>query len=400
MNQSLATIEDIAPRTSKARAALMRRLIDIVSMPSSNLPPQDRSMASDILLELLFDAEMDDLRLCARRLADKVEAPRRLLRFLAASPLDVSQPLLELNNGIEESDLAHVACVATTEHRALIARRKSVGAMLSDVLIDFAEIPVIEALLRNREARLSDLGLDAILTLSRDSTELCPLLLARPELTPAHAMAMFWWADPQTRLGILNRHAAERVDLIERCSDVFAMMAEEGWSDAQARKALQLIERRQRNRAAIDKSEFVNLEHAVEAAAKSGMTSALAQEIGHLSGVKPITVAKILSDKGGEGVAVMCKATGLKPAYLKLLWKALRRSTESAEGEPDPRWRRTVYCYQVLTVARAQTVLRYWNWSLSTSFSPKSGMDEGEPGSAQSTLSAARRTARLVFGQG
>lgn len=400
MNQNLAAIEDIAPQPSRARSALLRRLIDIVALPSSNLPPQDRSMASDILLELLFDAEPAELQLCARRLADKVEAPRRLLRFLAASPIDIARSLLEDNSGIEESDLAHVACVATTEHRRCIARRKGIGAMLSDVLIDFAETAVLADLLNNPASRISDLGLDAILTLSRDNTELCPLLLKRPELTPAHAMAMFWWSDPQSRLVILNKHAAERLELIERCSDVFAIMAEEGWSDAQARKALQLIERRQRNRAAIDKSEFVNLEHAVETASKSGMTSLLAQEIGHLSGVKPITVAKIMSDRGGEGIAVMAKATGLKPAYLKLLWTALRRSAETETGQPDPRWRRVVYCYQVLTVAKAQTVLRYWNWSLSTSFSPRNGIDDAEPGSAQSTLSAARRTARLVFGQG
>ena len=41
------------PTTRRARMTLLRRLIDVVAMPSSRIPPQDRSMAGDILLEML-----------------------------------------------------------------------------------------------------------------------------------------------------------------------------------------------------------------------------------------------------------------------------------------------------------------------------------------------------------
>lgn len=356
-------------------------------------------MGSDILLELLFGASTEEVALCAQRLADKSEAPRRLLRFLAASPLEIARPILEENLGVEEPDLAHVAKVASREHRLLIAQRKNVGAMLADVLISFIEPDVIALLLRNKLAVLSDLGLDQVLEISREHNDLCALLIDRPELTPAHAMVLFWWSPAPVRRTILQRHAAERMDLIAVCGDVFAMMAEENWQDPYARKAMQLIERRQRNRGAIEKSEFVNLEHAVEVAAKSGMNAKLAQEIGYLCGVKPITIAKILSDKGGEGLAVLAKATGLKPAYLKLLWKALRRRLDTESGEPDPRFQRVIHCYQLLTVAKAQTVLRYWNWSLSSAYSPRSGVIEDEDVPEEGGFSAARKTAGLLFGR-
>lgn len=392
-------VEEQAPPIGRARRALLRRLIDVVALPSSRLPHQDRTMASDILMELLFNAPVEDLELCAQRLAEKSEAPRRLLRFLSAAPLSVSRLILEENTGVEESDLAHVARVATAEHREIIAQRKNVGAMLADTLIDFAEPQVVRALLRNRSSALSDTGLDALLELSRTHTELCPLLVNRPELSPGHAMVLFWWSDSETRRAILSRHAAERVELISVCSDVFAMMAEEGWKDPASRKALQLIERRQRNRAAIEKSDFVNLEHAIEMAEKSGMTSKVAQEIGYLAGVKPITIAKILSDKGGEGLAVLCKATGLKHAYLKLLWKALKRQVEREDGTPDLRFRMVLTCYDTLTVAKAQTVLRYWNWSLSSAYSPRTGVVEEAGSQDANNFSAARKTAGLLFGR-
>jgi uncharacterized protein (DUF2336 family) len=399
MSELATTLEDSGPVESRARTALLKRLIDVVALPSSRLPPQDRSMGSDILLELLFGASIEEVALCAERLADKTEAPRRLLRFLAASPLEVARVILEENLGVEEPDLAHVAEVASREHRLLIARRKNVGPMLADVLIGFGEPDVIAALLENKLAVLSDMGLDKVLEISREYNQLCELVLERPELTPAHAMVLFWWAPPDVRRSILQRHAAERVDLIAACSDIFPIMAEENWQDPYARKAMQLIERRQRNRGAIEKSEYVNLEHAVEVAAKSGMNAKLAQEIGFLSGIKPITIAKILSDKGGEGLAVLAKATGLKPAYLKLLWRALKRRTETEDGAPDERFRRVVHCYQILTVAKAQTVLRYWNWSLSSAYSPRSGVIEDGDVPRQGNFSAARKTAALLFGK-
>ncbi|MEO0816992.1 MAG: DUF2336 domain-containing protein [Pseudomonadota bacterium] len=399
MSDLATALEEGTAVDSPAHKALVKRLIDVIALPSSRLPPQDRSMGSDILLELLFGAPIDEVALCAQRLADKTEAPRRLLRFLAASPLEVARPILEDNLGVEEPDLAHVAQVASREHRLLIARRKNVGAMLADVLIGFAEPDVIAELLTNKLAVLSDLGLDQVLDISREHTDLCELLLDRPELTPAHAMVLFWWSPSPVRRTILQRHAADRMDLIAACADVFPMMAAENWQDPYARKAMQLIERRQRNRGAIEKSEFVNLEHAVEIAAKSGMNAKMAQEIGYLSGVKPITIAKILSDNGGEGLAVLAKATGMKPAYLKLLWNALKRRSKAEDGEMDPRFQRVVHCYQLLTVAKAQTVLRYWNWSLSSAYSPRSGVVDDEDVPEEGGFSAARKTADLLFGR-
>jgi len=222
-------------------------------------------------------------------------------------------------------------------------------------------------------------------------------------LRPSQAMAMFWWADGPTRADILNRQSASRAELIENCSDVFPMAAEEGWNDPVTRKTLQLIERRQRNRAAIEKSPFDSLEHAIETAAEKGMSPATAQEIGYLAGIKPVTVAKLLSDTGGEGLAVLCKATGLRRDYLHLLWNALKRPVENMEGRPHPLWENARNLFETLSVVKAQTALRYWNWSMSSSFSPRMGVANSTAGTPPpedeaGSFSTTKRTARLLFG--
>lgn len=389
------------PRTGPALDALLRRLLDVVAMPVSRLPSQDRQMAGDILLDVLFHVAERERIICANRLVPSRDAPRRVLRYLAQCAFPIARPLLEESEAFDACDLVEIAVSTTPEHRLAIARRRGVCVTVSACLAEHGEPHIVRELLSNRTAAFSEQTMDLLVARSRDDESLCALLIERIELKPSHAMAMFWWADGLVRRKILQRQAAERSEMISICSDVFELASDEQWADPVARKALQLIERRQRNRSAIERSPFESLEDAINAAASQGMTAQIAQEIGYLSGIKPVTAAKVLSDIGGEGLAVLCKATGLKRDFLQRLWIALRRPIEIGPGEVHPMFAIVAETYELLTVAKAQTVLRYWNWSLSSAYSPmalKQAREAGEPANEEASFSTAQRTARLVFG--
>ncbi|MEL6665854.1 MAG: DUF2336 domain-containing protein [Pseudomonadota bacterium] len=395
-------VEETPNETGHARKILLRRLIDYIALPGSQVAPQDRSMGGDILLDMLFHATEEERFLCSSRLSVMSEAPRRVLRYLAQCNLEIAQPLLEVSEAFDSSDLLEIVDHVSVEHRIMIAKRKRVPVAVSDQLARRGEISVVKALLGNKGAVLSETAVDVLVGRSRSEEGLVELLITRLELKPAQAMAMFWWSDRETRRIILQRHAADRSEMVGMCGDVFAIAAKEGWADPVARKTLQLIERRQRNRAAIERSPFDSLEHAIEAAAQSGMTPELVQEIGYLAGIKPVTSAKILSDTGADGIAVLCKATGLKKPSLRNFWLALKRPLEAEDGSVDKMFAHLEETYDLLSVAKAQTTLRYWNWSLSSAFSPSSSKDSNlasEQANDESTFSTARRTASLVFGK-
>lgn len=384
-----------------AQDALVRRLIDVVAMPGSRIPPQDRSMAGDILLDMLLHVTDRERGLCAARLAVCRDAPRRLLRYLAQCSFAVARPLLEESDAFDACDLVEIIENSTLEHRSAIARRRNLCVSVTACLAQVGEPQVVRELLANRNAVLAETTVDRLIALSREETSYCALLAERIELRSSHAMAMFWWAESATRRKVLTRHASDRTEMISLCRDVFEMAAAEGWSDPITRKALQLIERRQRNRAAIERSPYDSLEGAITTGATNGIDAELAQEIGYLAGIKPVTAAKVLSDAGGEGLAVLCKATGLKREYLRLLWTALRRPLELPTGEPNPAFTTVAETYEMLSVAKAQTTLRYWNWSLSSAFSPgalRQAQEIGIPANEEAEYSTSQRTARLVFG--
>ena len=181
---------------------------------------------------------------------------------------------------------------------------------------------------------------------------------------------MFWWSNEQDRRTILQRFAVSREVMQEVSEDIFAMAADEGWQDPVSRKALQFIERRQRNRGAIDKSPYDSLEHAITEIERQGMGRDSVAEIAYLSGIKPLTGAKILGDPGGEPVAILCKATGLDREYLTALWRSMKRPETLPDGSVHPTWERVQVTFEMLAVDRAQTVLRYWNWSLTSAMTP------------------------------
>ncbi|MEM7638726.1 MAG: DUF2336 domain-containing protein [Pseudomonadota bacterium] len=393
--------ENEAPESGQARKILLRRLIDYIALPGSQVAPQDRSMGGDILLDMLLHATDEERLLCSSRLAAMSEAPRRVLRYLAQCDLEIARPLLEVSEAFDSSDLLEIVDQVSTDHRFLIAGRKKVPIAVCDALSRRAEVKVVQELLRNKGAHFSETAMDILVGRSRKEGDLVSLLITRLELKPAQAMAMFWWSDRETRRMILQRHAADRAEMVGMCADVFAIAAKEGWSDPVARKTLQLIERRQRNRGAIEKSPYDSLEDAVQAAALEGMSPELVQEIGYLAGIKPVTSAKILSDHGGEGIAVLCKATGLKKPTLENFWRALKRPLVGEDGEMDAMYEFLLETYDLLTVAKAQTTLRYWNWSLSSSFAAAGKQASGlldDGANDESAFSTSRRTASLVFG--
>jgi uncharacterized protein (DUF2336 family) len=358
------------PPRRRARLALLKRLADVVSLPSSRVNAFERAVTADLLVEILRDAEFDDRARVARRIANLAEIPASLVRLILRDDLDIASELLTDSMALTDADLLDCVRSTTGAHRRLIAQRRGVSEVVSEALTAMGETLVVEALLRNDQARLSPFAIESIVAMSQTQAQLAPMLLRRRELRPSHAYILFWWTDADSRRQILQRFAVSREVLQEAAGDVFPMASAEGWKDELTRKALQFIERRQRNRAAIDRSPFNSLEEAI-IVAEDGLTRDVAEEIAYLAGIKPVTGAKIMTDPGGEGLAVLCKATGLPRKSLRSLWRALRRPETDEDGETAPDLARVIQIYDMVAVDRAQTVLRYWNWSLSSAMTPE-----------------------------
>lgn len=396
----VAPAAPVAQTAFSSRKNLLRRLADVVCLPESRINTFERAVTADLLVELLKEAAVEERIKVSRRLSMLNDIPNSLVRLLIVDEPQVSEPLIADGDALSDSDLNYCARHGTQAQRKLLAARKHLPVFMGEVLMEFAEYPVIETLLKNNKAVLSQTAIETAVALSQDHPQLISLLIKRAELRPSSAYILFWWAGHEVRNLILSRFAVNRDIMQDMAGDVFAMAAAENWQDPLSRKALQFIERRQRNREAIKKSPYGSLEAAIADAAQKGMSRQMAEEIAYMSGLKPSTGAKIMRDAGGEGLAVLCKATGLSKKALRGLWRALRRPLLQADGTTHPDLEKVLVTYDLLANDRAQTVLRYWNWSLSSALTPvllrtiSSGEDVDHSG-----LSIPERAAMLAFAQ-
>jgi uncharacterized protein (DUF2336 family) len=380
----------------RSRALLIQRLSDLVCWPATRIPVNERELAGDVLVGLLRQAPVELRQNCAQHLAIIQDAPKMLLRWLARDELQVAQVLLEHSNALDDGDLLATIRACPKPHWLAIARRKMLGELVGETLIKTGDPEVVEAVLRNTGARLTSTALDLVVMQSRKEPRLCAALLPRSEMRPSQALTLFWWSDAPTRAAIIKRFAVERGVLINEMADLFSMAAKEGWQDPETRKALHLIERRQRNRLAAEKSPYNSLEGAFEAA-QHGVDRALALEIAHLAGIRPQTCANILADPGGEAIAILCKATGVKREGLLTLWRNLRRPLHGLD-EPNSPFGRVLLMFDTTATAKAQTVLRYWNWSLGSE-TVNTHASEIDPLDESLEFNPQRRSQALVFGR-
>ena len=132
MPDGVSSLKNIEDKSALERIALLRRLVDVVALPASAGGLQDRAIAGDILLEMLIESDEAGRIMTARRLAPLVEAPRRVLRFLAHDTPTVSSIILNECKGLDQSDLVNVVRSGTSKHRVAVAGRRDGHAVCQD----------------------------------------------------------------------------------------------------------------------------------------------------------------------------------------------------------------------------------------------------------------------------
>ena len=180
--------EEATPETAlRARRALLKRLADVVSLPASRINAFERAVTGDLLVEMLRLASREERRRVASRLAPLAELPNSVARILLRDEPEIAGLLIEQCASLSDADLVGCARDAGIEHRLRIAARRGLSEIVTETLFSFGEMEVIEAVLRNKTARLSQVGIETVVGLSRQSPGLCGPLLKRPELRPSGA---------------------------------------------------------------------------------------------------------------------------------------------------------------------------------------------------------------------
>lgn len=339
-------------KAGKARALIVRRLTDIALLPADQLTPQERQLVDQMLTQLVGHIEVDLRARLAARLADRADAPPDVLVALAHDIISVARPLLERSKALSDSDLVSVISNKGHDHWVATAKREQLSASVTDALVATCDPDAVLSIARNKGALFSAEGLQKIVELSEQTPALCEPLLARTDMTPALAHTMFWWTSSKLRLDIVNRFTTDRRMLREALTDAIEEGMEAFAGDPDLMRTLSLM--------APQKRYGPSLGEDLLAAARGKDLRKVVVMLGQYADIKPATAAHIVTDTGGEALAVVSKALGLtRREFLQfaLLVASHREGTTRTAAEVN----RLTALFDSVATDRADVVLRYWD---------------------------------------
>ncbi len=331
---------------------LAQRLADLLLTGTGKIAAHELALAETALVDLVpFMSDALKGRL-SERLLPLEAAPDALLGALLREPLSVSGELISKGLCLSDCDLVHIAESGGLEHRLRVASRQGLGRVVCDALSVKGEIEVLRILMANNTALLSERAIELIVRRSSSELDFIMMLLQRRELTPWLAHLMFWWADGEERSAILKRFPVDRRAVVDALIGHFDL---ESLIETEV-VALHTTYRLLRPARRLEEEALQALIAGVDIRSTQSAVSVLAAA----ADISPRTASWVVSDEGGEPLAILGKAVGLtrddfRDVAMRL--GAARLSGTYTENEME----RAVALFDSVTMDRADTILHFWD---------------------------------------
>jgi len=356
LEYSSAKTSESLHNLSPARILMARKLADIIVLPVGHISANDRSLAGDILLQILDKVEYP-LRIdIAERIARVPEVPDILLRALLLDIPDVAAPILINAETITPSLLIECAQKGETAHRMMMARRYGLPTEVITAMLQFNEPEVAKLVLRREESVLSQATIELLVSRSTLDETLQDLLLKRPELEPAHGFMMFWWGRSENRRKILSRFSIDRTSIQEALEGVYPLIRGVETPDPLAIEILNLNDRRHRPRGINGEAISIDVVKRTLTLARHYPSEEVIDALAMIAGITRELAARILRDPGGEPYAVLCKSLGIPRA------DGMLDDGEGSKLTPE-RADELLDTFDRMARDFSRAVLRYWDWS-------------------------------------
>lgn len=156
------------------------------------LSASERDIAQDIFRLLVRDAEIRVRKTMAAALKDNLSVSHDIIMELAGDVLEVAAPVLEHSFVLSEQDLMAIVASSKDVGRLMaVARRETISKPLAHALIETREHRVIETVILNRGASLSDTSLSVLLEQYRGNEGILEALVYRGNLPYSFAERLF-----------------------------------------------------------------------------------------------------------------------------------------------------------------------------------------------------------------
>jgi len=352
--QYLESLVELADeRSPDKRRVLLEGISDLFISSRQDVSEDESALMGDILNRLVHDVEMTVRRTLAERLAEVEDAPHDLITTLANDEIDVAAPILSRSGVLQDNDLIEIARHRTKEHMMAVARRDAISEQVSDALVDNGDDDVIETLLGNHNAMISRRAISYLANESQRVDRFQKPLLTRPDLPAGLAYEMFDWVSGALRQHIVNTYDIEESLVDGIIEDTKRTTFGDADGSPRGNEASKLVQR-------LEKAGILTESFLVQTL-RDGRVDVFITALATKSGTDLKTARRIFFDRGEEGLAISCKASGFDRSTFASLILLRRKSTEHGGPLAPTALEKLMSLYDTITERNARRVLRFWN---------------------------------------
>lgn len=181
----------------------------------NKMTDHEQALASEIMLNLIRQAEVDLREALSERLSVQENVPPEVIIYLANDEISVARHVLTHSPVLNDVDLIYVISNKSTDHWRTIAQREMLSPIVTDRLIDTKDPGTVLNLIDNQRVNLQKSSLKKLVKVAMRSEELQAPLLRRPEIDSDVAIDLYMVVSQALRKEIAARfnfapHAVEQ----------------------------------------------------------------------------------------------------------------------------------------------------------------------------------------------
>ena len=189
------------------RGEMLRQVTDLFVLGASQCTNEHITFFDHIITRLAVDIEISARALLATRLAPIPNAPPGVIRKLALDDvIEVAAPVLSQSERLDDLTLVEAVTTKSQEHLFAISRRCSLGAAVTDVLVELGDQRVARSTAENRGAKFSEHGLSQLVYRSEGDDELATSLGSRTDIPPKIFLMLLEKASESVRAKLESMH--------------------------------------------------------------------------------------------------------------------------------------------------------------------------------------------------
>lgn len=306
MSADIANLYALAnERDSDKRRELLSRVADLFYADERDAREErECNEFAELVARLLKDLGVADRAGFSQRVAEDVRTPRGVAMILARDEARVAEPVLESSPALTHGDLVEIALEQTMEHRLAISKRRDIPESVTDALLVYEELPVLESVTQNPTALISRSGFDLLSRHGIQAGSLRALLAHRRDVPAEIALAILPHLSPDEKRDL--------VQLAENGDNGLRELLEQA-APEMAQRRLDASRRRLQVKSLMTEVERGNMTagKALAEIATEGRQLDVALALSLLSGLPEREAANAVISTRVEPLALLCKALDL-----------------------------------------------------------------------------------------